>query len=364
MTPSLRRRSLFGIAGLGAVALTAAACTSDESADASGASDAGSGSGSGSDGSALLPAAEGTTQYPLTLTTPWGETVLEERPTRIATIDGMMNTLQIVVALGGVPVAAPEFADFCPWITEALDGEVETVFTTEQDSAFPVETIAAAKPDLIIALNSEGIGDFYTQLASICPVLAAPSEEEQQQTWEEQLPLIAEALDLQAAGEAAQAAHHEKIAAIAEEHPEFAGSTVSFSLFYGDGDLVYFSSAGSDAEALFLGLGFSANPLAEQFVDDSVVSSELLSQLDADVILLADNSDGAIQEKVIDQPLFQELTAVKEDRLILIENNSTSFTIDGTETAGNLPWGLARPGILSTPWVGEQLAPVLASTLA
>ena len=36
--------------------------------------------------SALLPVAEGRTEYPLTLTSPYGESVIGKRPTRVATV--------------------------------------------------------------------------------------------------------------------------------------------------------------------------------------------------------------------------------------------------------------------------------------
>ena len=36
--------------------------------------------------SSLLPAAEGKTEYPLTLTSPYDESVIDKRPTRVATV--------------------------------------------------------------------------------------------------------------------------------------------------------------------------------------------------------------------------------------------------------------------------------------
>ena len=82
MSLTSSRLSRRAVTGLPLAALLGlAACSTGESG-ASGASDAGGADADGSSAPALLPAAEGATQYPLTVTTWLGESVLEQRPTR------------------------------------------------------------------------------------------------------------------------------------------------------------------------------------------------------------------------------------------------------------------------------------------
>lgn len=52
----------------------------------------------------LLPAAEQTTSYPLTLESPFGETVLPERPERIAAVAPTAIDTELLLALGVTPI--------------------------------------------------------------------------------------------------------------------------------------------------------------------------------------------------------------------------------------------------------------------
>ncbi|MDQ7991123.1 MAG: ABC transporter substrate-binding protein, partial [Propionicimonas sp.] len=334
---------------LGASACSPAAPAGSPSAGATATSEAAPG---------LLPAAEGRTTFPLTLTSPWGETVLEKRPERIATVTPSQDDVESVVALGGTPAIASEWATDA-FIVESLTQEIPLRFTTG-DSQFPVEQIAAAKPDLIIALGTD-LTDDYDKLASIAPVLAATtsggSEKSVAATWEDNLRRIGEALDLQDAAEAALQAQDDFFTDFRAQHPEFAGLTATYVVYYGaENGLQYHSSPDGPATWVFEQLGFAENPRAAEFSYRQAVSNELLSKIDADIIILSDNSDGNHAE-ITGQPLFQSLSG----EVVIIDNRSADgvFVIDGTEYEGNLPWALARSGPLSATWAARQLGTVL-----
>ena len=151
------------------------------------------------------------------------------------------------------------------------------------------------------------------------------------------------------------------------QHPEFAGKTATFALYYYGGGygLAYSSWAGSDVEQLFLDLGFAANPIAAEFVEDDAVSNELIGKLDADVLILVDNSEGHIDE-ITSQPLFQNIPAVRDGRWALVENLSqqrSAYVHDGVEHEGNLPWALSGSNPLAARWASEQLVPIVAATV-
>lgn len=54
--------------------------------------------------SVLLPEGEGSTQYPLTLETPFGHTVLDKRPERVAVVSAVVVDTESLLALDAVPV--------------------------------------------------------------------------------------------------------------------------------------------------------------------------------------------------------------------------------------------------------------------
>lgn len=87
-----------------------------------------------SEASSLLPAGEGTTEYPLTLETPFGETVLEERPERVAVVSAVGVDTESLLALNAVPVfAVAKYDGEDPWLPEDLWEQVE--FTEQGDAA-------------------------------------------------------------------------------------------------------------------------------------------------------------------------------------------------------------------------------------
>lgn len=315
----------------------------------------------------LVPAAEGKTTYPLELETQWGTTTLDARPERIAAVTPSQDDAEALAALGVTPVIASEWATDV-WLEDALPQEIPNRFTTG-DTQYPVEQIAAAKPDLIIVLGADLAGD-YEKLSSIAPVLATAQKGGTEQSvandWADSIRRIGEALDLQDAAEEALDTEKQFYADFRAENPEFDGLTATYLVYYGEeGGLQYHSTVGSPAESVFERMGFAENPGASQFTYRQEVSEELLSALDADVILFSDNSDGRYAD-IIDQPLFQSLQAVKGGRLVLVDNRAKqgTFVIDGVERTGNMPWALARSGPLSGTWAVTQMAPALQTAIA
>src|SRR5690606_7980346 len=154
---SLHRRLLLLLAVLG---LVAAACGSDDGDDA--AAPAGSGSGSVASSDA----------FPVTISHAFGETEIPEAPTRVVTWG--WSTADAAIALGVVPVAMP-FQDYggddegvLPWIREHLEEAGEAIPATLPDTdEAPIEAIAAAEPDLILAHYSGITEDEYELLSQI-----------------------------------------------------------------------------------------------------------------------------------------------------------------------------------------------------
>ena len=313
------------------------------------------------------PAAEGKTTYPLTLESPWGSTELAERPVRIAAVTPSQDDAEILAALGVTPVIASEWTTDV-WVEDALPKPIPARFTSG-DTQFPVEQIAKADPDLIVVLGADA-SEAYEKLSSIAPVLSTAVTSGSEQTvandWETNVLRVGEVLDRQDAAQKVlddEDAFFEKFRA---DHAGIEGQTAAYLVYYGEeGGLQYHSSVDGPATTVLENMGFTPNPGAADFTYRQEISEELLSSIEADVIVFSDNSDGDYAT-ITEQPLFQKLPAVQNDKLILIDNRATEgvFVIDGVETAGNLPWALARSGPLSGTWAAEQLAPALSAILS
>lgn len=366
MTRTTSRRRLPRLAvALTAVALALAGCSGSGDGDASAGADA-TQSGSTSAGGTSMPEGEGSTEYPLTVETAWGESTLEERPDRVAAVSPTARDVELLAMLGVTPVIAPESVERSVWTLDAVPGEIETMFVESDAGLTPAEEIAAADPDLIIAFG-KNLTDEYETLSTIAPVVAATSEEDAESAdWRAELRAIGAALDLEEAAEEAISEHEAWFEQARADNPQFEGLTSTYLVQYAaEYGLAYFSTPGSDAEQLFLDLGFAPNPLAEEFAADDTVSSELLSMVDADVLLVANNTnDEAELEKLLTgNQLFQNLEVVQDDHYAIINGTDEGYEFNGEEHEGNLAWALASAGPLGKQWAAEQLIPILADTI-
>lgn len=354
-----RLAQLATVAVAATLALTS--CSSGEADDAT--------AGASTEESLLLPEAEGTTQYPLTLETPWGETVLEERPERVVALS--TTDTELVAALGGTPVATQGTLDRALWTQEALPGDIEEIYDWNGlDEGMPYEEIAASEPDLIIFSGAD-LSDGYERLSTIAPVLAPETEEavDAGLDWRTEIQAIGEALDLSDAADQAAQKYDDFFAQARQENPEFEGLTATYLLQYGEEyGTVYASAPGGDEARLLEDLGFEPNPLAAQFADDDLVSPEMLSQVDADVLIIgAANSDEADVERLLTgTELFKQVGAVEEGNwdIFYSTDDGSGYIFAGQKHPGNINWALAHGGaVIGKPWAAEQLIPVLRSAL-
>lgn len=317
----------------------------------------------------LLPAGEGTTKYPLTLTTPWGKTVLKERPERIVAIG--TTDAELLAAIGVTPVATQDTLERAVWTQRALPQKIEKVYEWATISGdLPYEDVAASKPDLII-WNSDDLSSDYEKLSAIAPVLAAETAKQAEgHDWRTEIQAVGKALDLTKAAKTATAEYDEFFKQARADNPEFKGLTMSYVVYYGgDYGTMYASSAGSINERLFLDLGFTPNPLAEQFVKEENVSEELVSQIDADVLIVGDvmtPEDTTVEKLLTGTERFKQLNAFKTGHWVVTHGNDegSGYFFDGVEHEGNVAWALAHGGaLIGKQWAAEQMIPLLRSAL-
>ncbi|GLY32184.1 ABC transporter substrate-binding protein [Kineosporia sp. NBRC 101731] len=346
MTKTLTRRRMAAPAAVLVALLALVGCGSSSDGDSGE-----SGAAAGAPASALMPAGEGTTQYPMTLTSPWGETVLEKRPERIAIVTGA-NDMDNTLALGVTPVFADKYMAEYEWAADAGASKIENL--GEITDVIPFEAVAASKPDLLIAIQTDAafVGDSYKKLSQIAPVLVAP-ETSWDVTWQESVKLIGQTLDLSAKADDVIADVEAKVAQEKAAHPEFSGKSISFVEWHaGMESLTYRSFTGSATAEVFGELGFVPSEAASQFSRDSLlVSKENYSKLDADVLMLAASKD--LSEDIQSEPVFKAIPAVADGRFALLD----------TEQEPSAGWAMSWPSALSLPWITALVTPKLADAV-
>jgi iron complex transport system substrate-binding protein len=295
---------------------------------------------------------EGGTSYPLTLETPYGSTTLESEPTRVA-IAGQVGDTENVMSLGVVPVLAPAFQLTWPWIDETAKGQIEQTYEGSSDSELPFETIAAAKPDVIIATSLPTLEQDYDKLAAIAPVVAfEESAGSTQFDWRDGITLIGEALNKSEEAEAQIAKTDDMIASVKEDHPELAGKSISFSIMYGEGTFTFYNGADSPGEQFLTDLGFAPADNADQFTGERPnISPEQIPLLQSDIVVVNFNGGEADKSELADNKLFANLPAVKQGNYLGLLPMGESSPI---------AWSMARPTAINLQWSIDYLVPQLA----
>ena len=131
-------------------------------------------------------------EYPIVIEHAFGETVIESKPERVATIQ--WGNHDVVLALGVVPVgfSAANFgvqddSGLLPWTVEKLNELGVTDPNVFQDTdGLDFEAISDANPDVILAAYSGITEEDYELLNEIAPVVAYP-EAPWVTTWREQV---------------------------------------------------------------------------------------------------------------------------------------------------------------------------------
>ena len=287
--------------------------------------------------------------FPATVEHKFGTTTVPAQPERIAVVG--LTEQDTVLALGHKPIATTEWYGeqpdaAWPWAQDELGDAKPTVLSNAD--GFQFEKIAALRPDLIIGTNAGMQRADYEKLSKLAPTIpGGKGSTDYFSPWDDQVGLIAQALGKPAEGEALVKHVKDRYAKVAEQHPEFAGKTATFSQngFYNG--LIYLYPEGLNTEFLTY-LGFEMNPkvnaLDHKPGEQVAVSAERLDTLDADVIVFATETPSDVAE-LGKTPTFDKLDAVAEHRSVY--------------TDGTLAGALYFMTPLSLEYALDRLAPQL-----
>jgi iron complex transport system substrate-binding protein len=301
----------------------------------------------------------GASGFPVTVEQKLGAVTIDKPPTRIVALD--YPSADAAIALGVTPVGMYEVSyvegGVQEWTKAALTGEQPSLINT--DEGFPFERIAALRPDVIVATNTYPlIADSWDKLNAIAPVVGhvgAPGQD----TWQQGVRQIGKALGRTRQAEQLIAQTEAEVEQTREDHPEFAGKSLSF-FNYVPGDGLYVIDKDSDASMKFLiDLGFAGVPdsIGRLEGTDGIksvdgrakISPERYDVIDADVILGTSPDGNALAELEQDR-LFSQVPAVARGSFV-------GFGI-GPATA------MAFPSVLGVRYALDELAPRLAEAVA
>ncbi|MHA6794023.1 iron-siderophore ABC transporter substrate-binding protein [Pseudonocardia bannensis] len=284
------------------------------------------------------PAASGA--FPATISHSFGETTIPAEPKRVVAVG--FNEADFVLSLGVVPVGVRDFIgefpeETRPWAQDALGGAKPEVVGGNEIN---FEKVAALKPDLIMGVYSFMDRSTFDTLSKIAPTIPALAEGTTAATWQEQTRITGKALGRAEKAEEVIAATEKKFADARAANPSFEGKSVALD-FVVEGTTYKLGTDDLRAQ-VFDGLGLEAGPTTE------TLSDERLSELDKDVVVVV----GVPKEALAGNQVFQNLTAVKENRVVYLGDYSTEFS-------GAI--GFGSP--LSLPYAIDIVTPQLASVL-
>lgn len=299
--------------------------------------------------------------FPVTIEHALGETVIESKPERVATI--AWGNQDVALALGVLPVGmdtqvwawdGDSELGVYEWTQDAIDelgGEKPVIFSSSDGVDF--EAIADTAPDVILAAQSGLSEEDYATLSEIAPVVAYP-DVAWFTPWRDTITLNARALGL--AEEGAQlVADLEQQIADATAESDFAGKTAAF--FYAtpaDLSSVSVYTGGDSRTALLHDLGFD---LPQAAVDAAAegsfykdFSAENADQL-ADVDVIVSYGDESLLAALQADPLWSTIPAVRDGAVVTVGN-------------GDALSAAVSPTALSIPWVLDEYVPLLESAAA
>ncbi|SBV97985.1 Iron ABC transporter permease [uncultured Eubacteriales bacterium] len=312
------------------------------------------------DSSATSLPETGEGEFPVVIKHAFGETIIESKPERIATIQWANH--DVVLALGVVPVGfsaanygVEDDSGLLPWTKAKLKELGEENPNVFQDTdGLDFEAIADSKPDVIMAAYSGITQEDYDILNRIAPVVPYQTTPWMTQ-WREQVTYTAMGMGMVEEGEQLIADTEALIAEKAAEYPQLKDKTVVWVNFNATDLSKLHMYTPTDPRGAFLyELGLTYPESVLSVIEDSTKYSQSLSAENADALYDADiiigyGSDELYQAVKAD-PVLGKIPAVKKGAVVLIP--------------GNTPLGAAgNPNPLSIEYTIDEYLALIAEAL-
>ena len=295
--------------------------------------------------------------YPLTIEHAFGETVIESKPERVATVGWENQDTPLALGVAPVGVSAANYGlvtenNLHPWTDEAFHSlGVDSPVVFNDVDGLDYEAISDSHPDVILASYSGFTQEEYETLSQIAPVVPY-KEAPWQTTWKEQTIENATGMGMKKEGEEKVAEVEALIEEKLADYPDLKGTKAAFCWISADDLSSFYIYMPSDPRASYLldlGLEFpeSVKELAENTSDISItVSRENADQL-KDVDMIVVYGDQSLLDALQEDELMSQIPAVKNGAVALIDSTSALA-------------GASTPSILSIPYEIDEYLSLLS----
>ena len=270
--------------------------------------------------------------YPLTIEHAFGETVIESKPERVATVGWENQDTPLALGVAPVGVSAANYGlvtenNLHPWTYEAFQSlGVDSPVVFNDVDGLDYEAISDSHPDVILASYSGFTQEEYETLSQIAPVVPY-KEAPWQTTWKEQTIENATGMGMKKEGEEKVAEVEALIEEKLADYPDLKGTKAAFCWISADDLSSFYIYMPSDPRASYLldlGLEFpeSVKELAENTSDFSItVSRENADQL-KDVDMIVAYGDQSLLDALQEDELMSQIPALKNGAVALIDSTS------------------------------------------
>ncbi|MEK5186117.1 iron-siderophore ABC transporter substrate-binding protein [Solibacillus sp. FSL R5-0449] len=275
---------------------------------------------------------DSATQYPIVIKHALGETVIEEKPERVATVAWANH--DVALALGVVPVGfsaanygVQDESGMLPWTAEKLKELGEENPNIYQDTdGIDFEAVSDSNPDVILAAYSGLTQEEYDTLSEIAPVVAYP-ETPWVITWRDQILYNAKGMGMEEEGKQLIADTEKLIQDKANEFPEIKGKKAAFGMFTAtDLSKFYIYTPADPRGELLEELGMEyPESIKAQVQDESSfyieLSAENADALNDAEILIAYGDDNTLKALQAD-PILGKVPAIQNGSVLIIPDNT------------------------------------------
>lgn len=332
----MKTSRLAGIVIVAAAAMTLAACSSDSESPSTSPTGA--------------PSSDAAAGFPVTIEHVYGETVIESKPERVATVAWANHETPLALGIVPVGMSAATWGDddgdgILPWVEEKLEElGAETPVLFDETDGIDFEAVAATEPDIILATYSGLTQEEYDTLSQIAPTVAFP-EVAWSTTWQDQLLIGSTALGVPAEGEELVAELQGEIDAALANYPELVGAKTLWSyLSPADLSTIGFYTL-TDTRPGFL--NENGIPAPQLVVDTTTADPSLfystISSEDADKVADADlvitYGDDTTVAALQADPLIGSIPAVAAGHVAVLAD-STPLAASANPSPLSIGWGI------------------------
>ncbi|OIJ21495.1 iron ABC transporter permease [Anaerobacillus alkalidiazotrophicus] len=275
---------------------------------------------------------EVTNEYPIVIKHAFGETVIEKKPERVATISWANH--DVVLALDVVPVGfsaanygVQDESGMLPWTAEKLKELGEENPNLFQDTdGLDFEAISDANPDVILAAYSGITQEDYDTLSQIAPVVAYETGP-WVTSWRDQIKFNSMGMGMEEEGKQLIADTEKLIQDTANKYPEIKGKKAAFTMINATDLSKFYVYTPADPRGEFLGeLGMEYPESLKVHIADPnsfyiELSAENADALNDVEVLITYGDENTLQALQAD-PILGQVPAIKRGSVAVIGDNT------------------------------------------